>query len=149
MDGQRKLMDYGIATVNEAATVHEGTVNGMIEPAFMECSFEQDTITISFRILKWETNRIGILHGGITAAAFDYTMGILARFYSEMTFCPTVSLEMKYIRPVELGEVLIVKARAISKGRKVIHLTAEGTLQSNGKVAASGAAIFLVTEKRT
>jgi len=149
MDGQKRLKDYGIAIVNEAATVHEGTVNGMIEPAFVECNFEEDTITISFKILKWETNRIGILHGGVTAATFDYAMGILARFYSETTFSPTVSLDMKYIRPVELGDTLIVKARAISKGRKVIHLTAEGTLQSNGKVAASGAAIFLVTEKRT
>lgn len=149
MDGQKRLKEYGLETVHEAATVHEGTVNGMIEPAFVDCNFEQDTITLSFKILKWETNRIGILHGGITAATFDYTMGILARFYSETAFCPTVSLEMKYIRPVELGETLIVKARAVSKGRKVIHLTAEGTLQSNGKVAASGAAIFLVTEKRT
>lgn len=149
MDGQKRLKDYGIATVNEAATVHEGKVNGMMEPAFVECNFEEDTITLSFKILKWETNRSGILHGGVTAAAFDYTMGILARFYSETTFSPTLSLEIKYIRPVELGETLIVKARAISKGRKVIHLTAEGNLQSTGKVAASGAAIFLVTEKRT
>ncbi len=148
MDGQKRLKNYGIASVNEAATAHEGTVNGMIEPAFVECNFEEDSITISFKIAKWETNRIGILHGGITAATFDYTMGILARFYSETTFSPTVSLEIKYIRPVELGDTLIVKARAISKGRKIIHLTAEATIQSTGKIAASGASIFLVTEKR-
>ncbi len=148
MDGQNRLKNYGIAAVNEAATAHEGTVNGMIEPAFVDCNFEEDTITISFKIAKWETNRIGILHGGITAAAFDYTMGILARFYSETNFSPTVSLEIKYIRPVELGDTLMVKAKAISKGRKVIHLTAEGTIQSTGKIAASGASIFLVTEKR-
>jgi len=149
MDGQKKLKDYGIAIVNEAATVHEGTVNGMIEPDFVDCNFEEDTITISFKILKWETNRIGILHGGITAVAFDYTMGILARFYSETTFSPTVSLEIKYIRPIEFGDTLIVKAKAISKGRKIIHLTAEGTLKSTGKLAASGSSIYLVTEKRT
>lgn len=149
MDGQKKLKNYGIALVNEAATVHEGTINGMIEPAFEECNFEEDTITISFKILKWETNRIGILHGGVTAAAFDYTMGLLSRFYSETNFSPTVSLEIKYIRPVELGDTLIVKARVISKGRKVMHLTAEGTLKSTGKIAASGASIFLATGKRT
>jgi len=148
MDGQKKLKDYCMTLVNEAATIHQGTVNGMIEPAFVECNFEEDTITLSFKTLKWETNRIVILHGGITAATFDYTMGILARFYSETNFSPTISLEIKYIRPVELGDTLIVKARAISKGRKIIHLTAEGTIQSTGKIAASGSSIFLVTEKR-
>lgn len=149
MEGQRKLEEYIKTIINEAKTVQAEMLNGMIEPSYIGCNFEEGTISLSFKVFKWETNRIGILHGGITAAAFDYTMGILARFYAESNFSPTVSLEIKYIRPVEICDTLIVKAKAISKGRKVIHATAEGISQSTGKLAASGAGIFLVSEKRT
>lgn len=149
MEGQRKLEEYIKLNVREAATVHEGRVNGLLEPVYVGCSFEEGTVTLSFKVLKWETNRIGIMHGGVTAAAFDYVMGVLARFYAETNFSPTVSLEVKYIRPVELCDTLIVKAKVISKGRKVIHVTAEGMSQSTGKIVSSGAGIFLVSEKRS
>lgn len=148
MDGQRKLEEYVKSIVHEASTVQEGMLNGLMSPVYVECSNEEGTVTLSFKILKWEINRNGILHGGITAAAFDYTMGILARFYAETNFSPTVSLDIKYIRQVELCDTLIVKAKVISKGRKVIHLTVEAVSQSTGKLAASGAGIFLVAEKR-
>lgn len=149
MEKQRKLEEYVKAIVYESVTVQEGMVNGMMEPRFVSCNSEEGSITLSFKVLKWETNRIGVLHGGITAAAFDYVMGILARFYAETNFCPTVSMEVKYIRQVEIGDTLIVTATATSKGRKIVHLTAEGVSQSTGKLAASGAGIFLVSEKRS
>ena len=149
MEEQKKLEEYAKLVVREAKTVQEGMLNGMMEPVYVGCNAEEGTLTFSFKVFKWETNRIGILHGGITAAAFDYTMGILARFYAESNFSPTVSMEIKYIRPVEPCDTLIVKAKALSKGRKVIHLTAEGISQETGKLAASGAGMFLVTEKRS
>jgi len=148
MEEQKKLEEYARLMVRETKTVQEGMLNGMMEPAYVECNAEEGTLTFSFKLFKWETNRIGILHGGITAAAFDFTMGVLARFYAETNFSPTISLDIRYIRPIELCDTLIVKVKAVSKGKKVIHLTAEGISQVTGKIAASGAGIFLVSEKR-
>lgn len=149
MDGQRKLEEYCKSCVREDVIRQQGSVNSMMEPDFVTCDSAEGSITLSFKVLKWETNRIGILHGGITAAAFDYATGMLARFYSETKFSPTVSMEIKYIRPVELGDTLLVKAKALSVGRKIIHLTVEGRSEATGKMAASGATIFYVNETRS
>lgn len=149
MEEQKKLEEYAKSVIQDTKIAQDGMLNGMMQPVYVGCNAEEGTLTISFKLYKWEMNRIGILHGGITAAAFDYTMGILARFYAESNFSPTVSLEIKYIRPVESCDTLVVKVKAISKGRKVIHLTAEGFSQETGKLAASGAGMFLVSEKRS
>lgn len=149
MDGQRKLEEYCKSCLRDDILRQQGTVNSMLEPDYQGCNFEEGSITLRFKVHKWETNRIGILHGGITAATFDYATGMLARFYSEEKFTPTVSMEIKYIRPVELGDTIFVKAKALSVGRKIIHLTVEARSQSTGKLAASGASLFYVNEKRS
>ena len=149
MDGQKKLEDYCKSCIREDAIRQQGTVNSMMEPDYHECSFKEGSVTLSFKVLKWETNRIGILHGGIIAASFDYTTGILARFFADSKFSPTVSLEVKYIRPVELDDTILVKAKALSVGRKIIHITVEAKSQTTGKLVASGASIFYVNETRS
>jgi uncharacterized protein (TIGR00369 family) len=149
MNGQKKLEDYLKASIREDIARQKDSVNSMLEPDFHECNFEEGSITLAFPVLKWETNRIGILHGGATASMFDYSMGILARFYSETRFAPTISIEIKYIRPVELGDTVLVKAQALSVGRKIIHLTVEARSKSTGKMVASGASIFYVNESRS
>lgn len=149
MDGQKKLEDYCKSTVRDDVARQHGTVNSMLGPDYHSCSLEEGTATLSFKIQKWETNRIGILHGGITAAAFDYAMGMLARFYADQNFTPTVSMEIKYIRPVELGETLLVTAKVVSVGKKIIHLTVESRSQETGKLTATGAGIFYLNDKRS
>lgn len=149
MDGQKRLEDYCKSSVREDVARQQGTVNSMLGPDYHTCSFEEGSVTLSFKIQKWETNRIGILHGGITAAAFDYAMGMLARFYADQNFTPTVSMEIKYIRPVELGDTLMVKARVVSVGKKIIHLTVEARSLETEKLTATGAGIFYQNDKRS
>ena len=149
MDGQKRLEDYCKSSVRDDVARQQGTVNSMLAPDYHSCSFEEGSVTLTFKVQKWETNRIGILHGGITAAAFDYAMGMLARFYADQNFTPTVSMEIKYIRPVELGETLLVKARVVSVGKKIIHLTVEGRSQESDKLTATGAGIFYQNDKRS
>ncbi len=149
MDDQKRLADYCKASIRDDLARQQGTVNAMMAPDYHSCSFEEGWIILTFKVQRWETNRIGILHGGITAGAFDYTMATLARFYSQESFTPTVSMEIKYIRPVELGDTLLVKAQTVSVGKKIIHLTAEGRSEETGKLTASGAGIFFRNDKRS
>lgn len=90
-------------------------------------------------------NPMGGLHGGIIATLLDSALGCAA-----MTVLPpgklytTVTLELKYLRPVELdGSELTATGVVIHAGRS--QITAEGTLtNADGKVVATATTTCLV-----
>ncbi len=86
---------------------------------------------------------MGSLHGGIIATAFDLTVAALARFYAGANFAPTVSLDIKYVRPAKEGDTIIVTARRISAGRRISQLVCEAADKATGKVIATGASVYL------
>ncbi|MFR8071185.1 MAG: hotdog domain-containing protein, partial [Anaerovoracaceae bacterium] len=51
--------------------------------------------------------------------------------------------DVRYIRPVKVGETLLVTARATSEGRRVTQLTAEAHIRETGKLAATAASVYL------
>ena len=112
------------------------------------CSYDDKTITFAFPVLEWEANRAGILHGGIICAAMDLTIAAVARFFSSAEFLPTVSLDVKFIRPVRIGDKLMVTAKAVAAGRRITQLTAEARIGSSGKLAATGASVYLNIDTR-
>lgn len=142
---QEALEACGRASAEEAATIHKEQVNGMMAPEFVSCDAAEHSLTMRFEVLPWEKNRVGVLHGGVWAASFDYTMGTLARFYAGSSFCPTVSLDIKYIRPVPLGQRFLVRAKATARGKRIIQLTAEAFSEETGKLAATAAAVFMTS----
>lgn len=75
--------------------------------------------------------------------AFDVTLAALARFFAGENYAPTVSLDVKYIRPVEAGDTLIVTAKATQTGLRITQLTGEAVRKSDGKLAATAASIFM------
>lgn len=117
-------------------------VNGLMEPKFRSCSYEEKSLTLSFPVLEWERNRAGAMHGGMIGAAFDIVMGYLTRYLAEQNFAPTISLETVYLRPVPVGDTLVICARANLAGRKLTHLYGEGYLESSGKLAATATASY-------
>ncbi len=118
-------------------------VNGMMKPEFVKCSFKEKTLTMAFPILEWEMNRVGVLHGGITASTFDYAMGLIARFFAGQSFAPTIQLETVFIRPISLGEVFEITVKTNFSGRKLTYLYGEGYIKSSGKLAATATSSYL------
>lgn len=112
-------------TMEENNVVQEKTMNGMMRSENMGCSFEDKTISLAFPVQEWQANRAGMLHGGIICSAFDMTLAAVARFYAGKNFAPTVSLDVKYIRPVEIGDTLIITAKATAAGKRITQLTGE------------------------
>lgn len=119
-----------------------GSVNAMMEPAFVVCSFEDKTLTLDFPVLEWEKNRVGYMHGGMIAAAFDIVTGLLARFFAGQSFAPTIQLETVFIRPIPIGEVFRVRVKTNLAGRKLTHLYGEGFIKSTGKLAATATSSY-------
>jgi acyl-coenzyme A thioesterase PaaI-like protein len=135
---EQDRMDAAIkAAVDVYLKQQANSINGMMQPEFVECSFEEKTLKMAFPVLEWEKNRIGVMHGGSIAAAFDIATGLLARFLSGENFTPTIQLETVFIRPIPIGDVFVVHIKTNLAGRKLTHLYCEGFVKSTGKLAAT------------
>ena len=118
-------------------------MNGMMKSSEGRCSFEDKTLTFEFPVQPWQANRVGNLHGGMICTAFDLTIAALARFYAGENFAPTVSLDVKYIRPVKVGDTLTVTARATATGKRITQLTGEAYIKETGRLAATAASVYM------
>ena len=142
-DGQKRLEEHMTRTLYENNVNQKDLINGMMQAEAAGCSYEDGTLSFAFPVQKWQTNRVGSLHGGIIATAFDLTVAALARFYAGADFAPTVSLDIKYVRPAKEGDTVIVTARKISAGRRISQLVCEARDKATGKVIATGASVYL------
>lgn len=143
ISGQSRLEAHVERTLHENNVIQKDLINGMMKSEKVDCSYENGTITFGFPVQAWQANRVGKLHGGMICAAFDMTIAALARFYAGENFAPTISLDVKYVRPVEVGDTLLVTAKAVYAGRRITQLTCEAVSKNTGKVAATGASVYM------
>lgn len=143
MSGQKRLEEYVEKTLKENNVDQKDSINGMMRPQKVSCSYAEKTLTFAFPLQPWQVNRVGNLHGGIICTAFDLTVAALARFYAGENFAPTISLDVKYVRPVSVDDTLIVKAAATAAGRRITQLVCEAYSQKTGKLAATGASVYM------
>lgn len=120
----------------------DGFVNALMKPEFVECSYENKTITVEFPVMEWEQNRAGVMHGGMIGAAFDFAMGLLTRYFSGQDFAPSILLETTFIRPIPIGDTLVIQAKTNLSGRKLTHLYGEAFVKSSDKLAATATASY-------
>ncbi|MEG0830618.1 MAG: PaaI family thioesterase [Anaerovoracaceae bacterium] len=143
MSGQERMDAYLSKTMIENNVNQKETVNGMMKSIDMGCSYENKSITLGFPILLWQANRAGMLHGGIICTAFDMTMAAVARFFAGENYAPTISLDVKYIRPIQLEDTMIVTAKATATGKRITQLTAEAHSKESGKLVATAASVYM------
>lgn len=143
MTGQEKMEAHLEKTVYENCIMQEGLINGMMKAEAVGCSYDDKTLTFAFPIQEWQANRVGVIHGGILATCFDFVLSALARFYAGEFYAPTVSMDVKYVRPGEVGDRLIVTAKATSTGRRITQLTAEACSEKTGKLIGTAAGVFM------
>ncbi len=124
------------------------TFNKMLDPEFIELDFEERTMTLAYDFSEWMQNQIGIMHGGIIAAAGDLTMGVLVYTFSGKKMPPTVSMETSYLRMINRGGRLIVRARADKVGRTTAQMRCEMWVEgSPGKLAATAVGVYSTAGK--
>lgn len=121
-------------------------IHDMMRKEFISCDEEKGILTLAFEVEEWELNPNGVMHGGLIATAMDTTCGMLVRYLSGKLGASTISLNVDYLRPVPLGDRLLVTARVLRIGRKVANLTAEAVRASDGKTADAAAAVFYLDE---
>ena len=141
--GQQKLEAHVTKTLQENNIQQKDLINGMMQADDAGCCFADKTITFAFPVQPWQANRAGHLHGGIICTAFDITIAALARFLRAENYAPTISLDVKFIRPVKVGDRMLVTAKAVATGRRITQLTCEGYSEQTGKLVASGASVYM------
>ena len=83
-------------------------------------------------------NAAGIAHGGFLSAIVDAGAGTAAHRVSGNSPCVTISLELKFISAVKLGQELVGKTKIQKKTKSLVFLTCELTTANKIVATASG-----------
>ena len=87
-------------------------------------------------------NAAGITHGGFIAAAVDAGAGTAAHRAADQNPCVTISLELKFISPIKLGQELLGKTKIQKKTKSMIFLTCE--LSAENKIVATASGVWKI-----
>ena len=90
-------------------------------------------------------NAAGITHGGFIAALVDAGAGTAAHRSADDSPCVTVSLELKFISSVHLGQELVGKTKIQKKTKSMVFLTSE--LTTANKTVAVASEIWKILKK--
>ena len=87
-------------------------------------------------------NAAGITHGGFISAVVDAGAGTAAHRAADNNPCVTISLELKFISPVKLGQELIGTTKIQKKTKSMVFLTCE--LKASDKIVATASGVWKI-----
>ncbi|AWP21645.1 putative acyl-coenzyme A thioesterase 13 isoform 3 [Scophthalmus maximus] len=95
-------------------------------------------VVCEMRVEEEHTNRLGTLHGGMTATLVD-VISTVAIMHSERG-SPGVSVDMNitYMNAAKLGEDVVITAQVLKQGRTLAFATVDLTSKATGKLIAQG-----------
>ena len=106
---------------------------GLLFKKISENEYEFKTI-----IKENHLNSAGITHGGFIAAVIDAGAGTAAHSSADQNPCVTISLELKFISAIKLGQELYGKAKIQKKTKSMVFLTCELSVSNKIVATASG-----------
>ena len=122
--------DFEQISIRPGFMKHNG---GLLFKTISENEYEFKTI-----INENHLNAAGITHGGFIAAFVDAGAGTAAHRCAEKSPCVTISLELKFISAVNLGQELVGKTKIQKKTKSMVFLTCELTVANKIVATASG-----------
>ena len=87
-------------------------------------------------------NAAGITHGGFIASVVDAGAGTAAHRAADNNPCVTISLELKFISAVKLGQELIGTTKIQKKTKSMVFLTCE--LKASNKIVATASGVWKI-----
>ena len=120
-----------------------------LKPGFMKHNggvlfktISKDEYEFKTTINENHLNAAGITHGGFIAAFVDAGAGTAAHRSANSNPCVTVSLELKFISAVQLGQELIGRTKIQKKTKTMIFLTCE--LSASNKIVATASGVWKI-----
>lgn len=105
---------------------------------------EEGNVTCRFQVHEDMLNLNGTLHGGIASAMMDDMMGLTIFSLGEIDFFASVSLDVRFFRPVLLEDSVKVVSKVIRRGKRIINIECE-LYRGDGKLAAKSFSDMLRT----
>ena len=87
-------------------------------------------------------NAAGLTHGGFISALVDAGAGTAAHRAADQSPCVTISLELKFISAVQLGQELIGRTKIQKKTKTMVFLTCE--LTASNKIVATASGVWKI-----
>ena len=116
-----------------------------VKPGFMKHNGGLLFKTVSENEYQFKTtikdnhlNAAGITHGGFISAVVDAGAGTAAHKVADNSPCVTISLELKFISTVKLGQELIGTTKIQKKTKSMVFLTCELAVEKKIVATASG-----------
>ena len=123
-----------------------------LKPGFMKHNGGLLFKTISKNEYEFKTtinanhlNAAGITHGGFIAAFVDAGAGAAAHRVANQNPCVTISLELKFISAINLGQELVGKTKIQKKTKSMVFLTCE--LSASNKIVATASGVWKILKK--
>ncbi len=139
-EGMERGLDRYFADVQKSC---DGTFNARLDPELISCDYEGRSLTLRLALCDWMANPGGVLHGGMSAAALDMTMGVLSRYFSGGGMTPTVSMSVNYQHPGVIGGQLMIRAELISCGSTLCHAAARAWMEdAPERTVCTGTAVY-------
>ena len=129
--------DFEQISINPGFMKHNG---GLLFREISKKEYEFKT-----KIDKNHLNMAGITHGGYIASIIDAGAGTAAHRATSKNICVTISLELKFISQVKLGQELIGLTKIQKKTKSLVFLTCE--LRADDKIAATASGIWKIIKK--
>ena len=123
-------MDFEQISLKPGFMKHNG---GLLFKTISEKEYEFKTV-----IKENHLNAAGITHGGFISAFVDAGAGTAAHRSADQNPCVTISLELKFISAVRLGQELFGKTKIQKKTKSMVFLTCELTAANKIVATASG-----------
>lgn len=91
-------------------------------------------------------NPLGKLHGGISSAIIDDTIGVAMFSYGEQSFYSSINLSVDFFSSVKLNEEILIKAEVLKKGKKLSNAFCEIFQKNTNRLVARGTSNLLTIE---
>ena len=120
-----------------------------INPGFMKHNggllfktIKENEYQFKITINENHLNAAGITHGGFISAFVDAGAGTAAHRSANNNPCVTISLELKFISAVRLGQELFGNTKIQKKTKSMIFLTCE--LTAGNKIVATASGVWKI-----
>ncbi len=87
----------------------------------------------------------GVLHGGIICTILDEAMGYTV--YPQGLNCITAKAEVRFKRPVPIGQPLIIKAQITNMTKRLVETKASIALKDGTELAEGISLMYVVSEE--
>lgn len=136
----QEQMESNFRTALANRVVRGGEICSMLILEFEECDAEAAEVTLRHTVTQVAANTAGNLHGGIITWLMDATMGMLSRAYTGFERTVTMDIHVNFLRPIRMGDIMILKGRITHVGRNTVNLCCEALVKD--KLCATADAIF-------